>query len=799
MNAMRMRRSSGFALDLRQAVRRLRSSPMLVCVAALALGVGAAAAASVARIAELAFLTPLAGVERQAELVNLDVVTPGSFEPLDAPRELVGELASLDEVFTGVAGFAGRAAAIRPAPGRVPELAVAQFVTQGYFEVLGTRAAHGRLLDPARRGDPEVVISDRAFRRWFAGNPSAVGSTIEVGGRPFSIVGVAPPGFEGTFLGVPFAAYLSIESGSHLLPRETSLELFARLAPGATIDAAANRLGALPPHRAGDGSELAIRPRALDGLDPSIASGLGALLAALATLALVVLSTAAANVGGLLAARAVERRGELALRAALGAPGARPLRPLVLEASLLGLAGGVTAVALSFVALRLLGGLAPRFAVPLTVQFTPGLVTVAAAFAFAWVLGSAAGIAPAAAVGRTERIAESLGFGRGARRTRRTRAGFVVGQLALALALVAAGIALARGVAGEESFDLGFEAGGLYTLDLEMQAVAGDDAEHRSLAEALERRARESGIVDAAGLLDQQPFAPSGSTARPRLDDGIEGPQLAANALSPGTLAALGVELVEGRDFGPGDVGAAAPVAIVDRVAAERLWPGAPAVGRRLRLGDQSLEIVGVTAPVRLRRPWLAAEGQIFRPFAQASRGRLALAVRSHESAATLQRTLVPELASAAGVLPIDRFAPLSERIDFVQLPQRIASRAAATLSAVAIALAALGLVGLVTRLVQERRREFGIRAALGADGRALAGIVLGEGARLVAWGAALGLPLAVAVGTGLAALLERVRPTELAALGGAAAAIAAIALGAAAAPAWRAAHTPPADILRGD
>jgi ABC-type antimicrobial peptide transport system permease subunit len=159
----------------------------------------------------------------------------------------------------------------------------------------------------------------------------------------------------------------------------------------------------------------------------------------------------------------------------------------------------------------------------------------------------------------------------------------------------------------------------------------------------------------------------------------------------------------------------------------------------------------------------------------------------------------VPELAATAADLPLDRFVPLAERIDFLQLPQRIAARTAAALSSIAVALAALGLVGLVTRLVAERKRELGIRAALGADGGALARIVLGESARLAAWGAAFGLPLAAAVGVGLAALLERVRPAELAALGGAAAAIALLSLAAAALPALRAARTPPADILRSE
>jgi putative ABC transport system permease protein len=652
------------------------------------------------------------------------------------------------------------------------------------------------MLDPARRAEPEAVISDRVFRRWFGGDPSALGSTIELGGRPFAVVGVAPAGFEGTFLGVTSAIYVAIDSGAHLVPPATPLELLARLTPESSLESARRRLAALPTTRTPDGDAV-VRPRTLDGLDPSTAGGLAALLAAMATLALVVLATAAANVGGLLAARAVERRGELGLRSALGAPRTRLIRPLLLEASLLGVAGGGAAVVLSLLALRLLGGLAPRFSVPLALDLSPGVVTVAAAVACAWLLGTAAGIAPATAVGRAERLVEAIGFGRGAPKSRRARAGFVVGQLALALALVAAGLALTRGVGGAARYPLGFEESGLFVLDLEMQAIGGDNREHLALASGLEHRARESALVEAVGLLDQQLFAPGGLTVRPRLDDGTDGPELAANALSPGALAALGIELLEGRDFVVADVPAAPAVALVDRAAAERLWPGKSPLGRTLRLGDQPVEIVGVTAPARLRRPWLEPQGQLFRPFAQAARGRLALVVRSRSSAGALQRELLPTLAAAAADLPLDRFAPLRERIDLLQLPQRIAARTASALSTVAVALAALGLVGLVSRLAYERRREFSIRAALGADTRSIAGLVLAEGARLAGIGAALGLPLAVAVGFALAAVLERVAPADPVGLAGAAAAVALLAVVAAALPAWRAARQAPADILR--
>lgn len=503
------------------------------------------------------------------------------------------------------------------------------------------------------------------------------------------------------------------------------------------------------------------------------------------------------------AARAIDRKGELALRAALGAPRLRLLRPIWIEATLVGLVGAVAALALTWGALALAVRLVPRLSIPLAIDLSPSVATALLAVASSWILGTLAGLAPAAAVGRSDRLTDAIGFVRGARRTKRLRTLFVVGQLALALVLVAAGIALGRGAAASHRAELGFDPRGVHGLALETAALPGDAASRLALARSLEQRAHDSGAVEAAGLAGRLPFSFGRPTITPRLESGVEAPALDTLAISPGALDAFGIRLLEGRPFAIGDDAEAPAVALVDRAAAERLWPGESALGRRLRLGsDESattVEVVGVTASVRLHRPWLAPNGQLFRPLAQSAARRLALVVRSRASSAALDRELLPALAAGVPDLPLGRFEPLAERIDLVQLPQRIAGHVASTLSFAALALSAIGLAGLVARLVSERKRELAIRVALGADRRAIARLVLGESIRLGLWGAALGLPLALGVGALLAAALERVRPADPVALVASALAIGTVALAAAALPARRAALLPPADILRGE
>ncbi|MCM2269288.1 MAG: ABC transporter permease, partial [Thermoanaerobaculia bacterium] len=401
-----MSRATMLASPLRTELRRLRRRPLLAATVIATAALSIAAATTLATAVRHFVLRPLPGVAAPSELVNLhraDARDPfGSFS-LAEYRAVAERLAALD----GVAAF--RDQGVSFAVGDEPTLAVAQIVSGNYFATLGARPAAGRLLagDDDRAGAPPVVVLDHAlWQRRFGGDPAIVGRSVRLNGRSFEVVGVGPPEFVGTFLGFRFELYVPLAqialadpSFDAARPAQHRLELVARRRAGVPLERAREELAATAEAFRRDSPErwrdAAFALAATSGVEPSLEAAAELFFTALGALGALALAVVAVNVAGLLLADLIDRRHELAVRAALGAGRRRLLAPLVAQSTLLFGAGGALGVALSLAASRALAAWSTRLAIPVDLALRPDLKVLGFGLGLALALGASIGAAAA--------------------------------------------------------------------------------------------------------------------------------------------------------------------------------------------------------------------------------------------------------------------------------------------------------------------------------------------------------------------------------------------------------------------
>jgi len=771
---------------VKQAVRRLGRAPAFALGFVLVLGLGLGAAVSILQVVDALWLRALPFPEAD-RLVRLYFVPPSGTPRVSPGTESFVALRRHGEgIFSGVAGhrLSDRTLDVDGEPLPI----AAQGVTEGWGEVLGLVPANGRLFtadeEAAGEASGVVLVSDGFWRRHLGADPAAVGSTLRMDGRPVTVVGVLPRGYA-----FPYAADLWYPiRAEDPTSSPWAFHAPARLAPGVSVEAANAALAALAPEltkelpaRARELRPLAVplRETLLDGEDRVATAALAAVA--------ILLALVTVNLGALLHARWTRGRRELAVRQALGASTARLASHLVAESALLGAAGVGVAFALARLVRPLLERQLPgRLAeVSPDVASSPRVVLVAVALAAALVAASAGVSAWHLARGASfTRLRGDSGAG-GSRRERRAAALGVALQVALALALGTATLAMVGDLRARARVELGYDANRLELASLALSGDAWSDPERRV---AFERRMldRLSALPGAEATAATVLFpSPNGAhlsrpAAAAAYDPTAETPLAHYRLVTPGFGETIGMKLRRGRWLEPRDE-TGPPVALLSERLARRLFPDGDAIGGRVLDARNpeapAVEVVGVVADLH---EFTEVEGAWYLPLAPRmaeAGGELTFVVRHRpDSGPAGHAALRAALDDVDATVALGEISTPRVLVDAALAPRRDAAGAASFLATFGVLLAALGLFALVAEGVARRRRELGLRLALGATHGGLFRRLVGESLRLAAAGVALGVVGAVAA---LAFVARALEAPELASSSWPVVAAAAAALGA--------------------
>ena len=727
-----------------------------------------------------------------------------------------------------------------------------EYVTGDYFSTLGVGALGGRVLtaEDDRPGAPPVmVLSHRVWQTTYGSDPSVVGSTFVVEGHPFTVIGVAPPGFFGETLEsdppdiwVPLQQEPLVSGGNSLLHQSISawLRMIGRLRPGASIDAMAPRLtGVLRQWLQNDSGYPAnwmadmvrLLPKQVLGVVPAGAGvavmkeEYGRSLQILLSVCGLVLLIACANVANLLLARGVARRGQTAVRLALGATPRQIVTEALTESVLLAIGGGVAGLLVAVAAARLLLALAFHNAHFLPISVAPSMVVLAFALGLALLTGIIFGAAPAWLATRTDPAEALRGSGRGTRdRSSFARKALLVVQATLSVVLVAGATMLARSLNKLEHQDFGYQVQGRVVVDMNSPPASYTQPQLAALYRQLEEQLSRLPGVQGTGLAMYNPLTDNWGElimvaghppAKLNEESGASWDRVSANYLQN-----WGMPILRGRAFTTADNETTAPVAIVNEAFVKRFFksnedPLAQHFGLDMPEYASMFSVVGVVRDAKfagwgLSRP---ARPMFYVPLAQRVKYPDADALmnklesRSHfiggimlvtnMSPGALEPLLTRMLAELDPNLTINSIRTMRQQVDLSFDQERAVASLAGLFGIVALVLAAVGLYGVTAYTVAQRTNEIGIRMALGADRPNVIRYVLSGAFKRVLVGLLLGLPLAIGAGRLISAQLYGVTSWDPLALGLAAGALAICSFFAAMIPANRAASISPMKALR--
>jgi len=816
------------ASDVRYALRSLAKNPAfsLAVVGVLTLGIGLNAA--VFTMLKSMAVSPIAGVGGSARLAVI-------FAETNAGRDIqlsypdYRYLRDHDRAFSGLMG----SSAFKPTlgRGRGARQIWGELVTGNYFQILDVRAQRGRTLLPsdeiAPGRHPVVVISDGLWRRDFGADPDLVGKTIEINNYPLTVVGVADPAFHGTtvvydvevYVPVMMAPELGFRFGSQqttpsgILSDRGAAVFYPQgyLRPGMTLANAAAETGALWATLSRDrpladaAQQLRVVPfwRTPNGA-PTV---LLPTLVVLTAMGLLVLTIACANIAGLVLVRGVSRRGEIALRLALGATRKRIIRLLIIENLVLAVPGSLLGVLLARRTIPILVGYAEQLAAPERVFFNVGVDSLVIAFAVLVACGSALvfGFVPALQASRVDLVSviNEDASPRGATRGR-LRAALVVAQVAVSLLLLVGAGLTTRSVEAARRANPGFDASHVTAITLEVKQNAYDDARGRVFYRQLLDASRAAAGIESATLAA---FTPMGFLDTPSRRVAIEGYEprrgedlsFMSNTIASDYFRTLRIPLSAGREFADSDDEAGTPVAIVNTTLAQRFWGGAAnAIGKRVRLGEGAWRtVVGVAADVKYARIDEAPRPYLYVPFLQSYRSGMTLHTRGAAPVNVLVDQARARVAALDADLPILHARPMASAMRGAFMLFDLAAAMLFVFGVTGMALAAMGTYGLVSYTVKQRTHEIGIRMALGAPSLSVVRDFLGQGVRLGAIGAAVGIVAALGVSRLLGGVLFGVSAFDGISFARALAIVLGVVTLATIVPAWRAARTNPLTALR--
>jgi predicted permease len=796
--------------DLRFAIRSVGRDRGFALVAALTVALGVGSTTTVLSVANALLVRRLPVPEPDRVVVlteNRGGAVSGGMEGLKLP--LVRHEAYRDataEIFEALAAHRFTEVSLR-LPDRTLS-AQGVFATSSYWDALRIQPALGRFFDSDDA--PEVVLSHRLWRERFREDPGAIGQSVSLDGRPYTVVGVAPATFTGTTVAVPIDFWVPIATDDPAAAAGFGgwVAQIGRLRPGVEMEAASALVNAVALRVPPDEPQTRVRSAELDvvtSVSPMLRSGLVSGSALFLGLALLVLLIASANIAGMMLARGFARRRELAVRLSIGAGRSRVIRHLIAESLILFLLGGVGGVALSYLGTSALAATPIPINPPPVLDLTPDVGVLTLALALTLGTGLLFGLAPALQASRTDLVSALKDGGvQGGSRGGRGRGFFVTAQMAMSVLLLLAAVLFARSLQQGLARDPGFRTDDIVAGGVDVAPRGYDDGRSRIFFAELVERMRAVPGVEAVGLSsftlldggnyrsDVRPSAP-GQGGRDRINArfGWADPEL---------FATMGIEMVAGRGIEDGDVEGAEPVVLVSETLARALWPEQNPIGQRLRGTDvEEREVVGVvrdgfyTTLIEEPLPF------VFIPLAQGRRSFVAVHVRAPGAEGAALRALEDVVRALDPDIALSDATPLDRMVDASLWGHRLASRIVGLFGLIGLALAAIGLYGVLAFNVAHRTREFAVRRALGARRNDVVVQVLKRGGVLIVVGAVIGLGLGAALARVLRAFLIGIGPFDPVSFVSVPLVLLLVALLASLRPAQRALAVEPTEALRQD
>lgn len=807
--------------DVRLALRMLRKNPVFTLVAVLVIAIGSGAVTTIFSAMNAIVLRPLPGTHGTERLVDIERrsadLSEGTTASYDYFRQLRERTRTLDDV------AAWTKVSLTLADRGQGNAVYGNIVSGNYFALLGVRPALGRFFAPDEDRTPlthPVVVVSHGFWQSVLGSDSAViGRAVTVNGHPYTLIGVAPPGFRGVFSPLKVDAWVPLMMQQQLRatrdPENVAwLRTFGRLAPGATVDQARQELTALTVawiaergERAGSREYTTIRLSALTGLPADAREGFLRFMQLLLGAAALVLLIASVNVASMLSARAIARQREMAVRVALGAGRARLIRQLLTETMVLFVLGAIGGMGVATLATAALEQVPIPTDAAVVLELSPDPRVLAFALIVSLATGLLFGLSPALQASRKDVTVQLRdgSAGSGTRRRLMSHA-LIVGQLAMSLVLlVGAGLFL-RAFQGGQKVDPGFQIAGVSAVAFNTEAFGYDSTRGRTFYRTLRESVASIPGVEAVSFVDRLPLALSSSGASIEVDEAVSGAVDREGRLSV-QLAQVDVDyfsvlqlpIRSGRAITARDDAESPRVAVINETMARRLWPQGGAVGRSFRFGPERVTVIGVAQDAKYDYLAEATPSFVYVASAQTWRQDQWLVVRSAGDAAALASAIERAVRTIDPLLPRPVVMTLTQTSSLSLLPQRVAALVTGVLGAVGLLLATVGLYGLIAYSANRRTREIGIRVALGARRSDVLTLVVREGLWLAGLGVVIGVLLAAAASQLLRSLLFDTSPFDVPTYAVMSLLFIAVAMLASYLPARRAAAANPAAALRAD
>ncbi len=705
-------------------------------------------------------------------------------------------------------------------PGTDPMRAVGTRVSRDFFGILGTRPEVGRVFAPDEYApDAKVrvtVISHRLWVQQFAGDPRVVGRVVTLGVTPFTIIGVMPRTFTFPASETQFWTPWRLNPDSLWTRNNHYLSMIGQIAPGATIDRARAQVQTLNQRWMKDFPETYAPDHPIKGIVTPIRDFLFGptrpyLIALLGAVAFI-LSIACVNVANLLLARGETRRKELAIRTALGASSSRIVRQMLTESLLLALFGAVLGVGIAWLGVRTLTAMAPDN-VPRLDEVSVDYRVVLFTMGITVVTGLLFGLAPTLRGLRGD-SADTLREG-GKTASHGTsapvRRALVIAEVALAVVMLTGAGLLVRSLIKLQKIDLGFDPSHVLTMQVTLPSRKYNDTTADAYFQQLLARASRLPGAQAAAAASYLPISGADPGWSIMIDGRVlktiaESPSARPEHVTPEYFRAMSIRLIRGRGFTDQDRMGAPPVAVISEGMAKKLWPGVDPIGHTLKMFNDKapwVTIVGVVADVRARGFQKEIPETMYFPYSQSGQSAyymplsMTVIVRATGRASTLTtplRRVVRELDSS---VPISAIATMDEIVGSSIADRRFATTLLAGFAALALALAGIGIYGVISYGVTQRTYEIGVRVAMGASPGSIMRLVMSEGGRMAVIGLALGLMAGFALDRLLRTMLVGVSATDVPTFIAVSAALAVVAAGACILPARRATAVSPTEALR--
>lgn len=803
--------------DLLVGIRMLRRNPGFSILAILCLMLGIGATTSVFSWIEGILLRPFPLVAAQDRLVAIAGMNHGQRTDVSWPdfQDLQRNCTLIDAFITD------RIMSTTLNVGDRADRATGSVVSANYFDALGVHPSMGRGFQPGedsgRNAHPVTVIAYLTWKQRYNSDPNIIGRTQVLNGVQHTIIGVAPEGFYGTFVGYSFSFWVPasmeelFDSGGYKLENREArwIEGFARLKPGVPVAQAQAEVSAVARRLEND---YPATNRVVDfklyPLWQTPFNGAGTLLPTLRislVVACCVLLIACANVGNLLLVRSFARRHEMTVRLSLGAGRARLLRQLLTEGLILTVLAAAGGLAVANWCRNLIVLFYPRR--PGVVVNLPAeldwrvLILSAAVCLFATLLFGLVPAFQASKIDLAAAMKSESGSVVGGRGKAWIRSSLVLVQVSLSfILLVGAGLLLKSLLLMQET-DPGFSTKGVLTTSIDMVSAGYDPQRIKTFEDLLQERLKSTGGVQSVVFAKGTPFSYRGYSSAPIAVEGYEiapgeQPTLDYHEVGPGYLSTMGIPLVSGREFTRADDETAPLVAVVNEAMAAQFWKGENPVGKRLKVRDRWLQVVGVAKNSKVRSLIETPKPFFYTSMRQDAIGQN-LDIRTPLPAEQMITVLTREIKALDPNLAPSEMITMREQVDRMSWSERAATILLFIFGGLALVLAAIGLYGVMSYAVSQSTRELGLRMALGADPSDLLRLVMSRGFALTAAGIAVGAAAALLLTRLMGDLLYKVSPRDPAAFGLAFLIMSIVALAACLLPAWRAARIDPLKALR--